>query len=70
MEMWLLFRFGDRNNMMISVNTWPHEEISYLLERHYLYEFNVILMGQNYKHLTKLHPSQVCHIYKSWECGS
>jgi len=32
-----------------------------LLERHHLCELNAILMGQNYKHLTKLYPSQVGH---------
>ena len=31
------------------------------MERHCLCEFNAISMGQNYKHLTELHPSQVGH---------
>src|SRR5258708_15311791 len=62
--MWLLSGFGDRKQYnMISANMRPHEEILYSVKRHRLCEVNAILMGQNYKHLTELHPSQVCHTY-------
>src|SRR6266436_1778228 len=51
---------------MISANMRPHEEILYSLERHHLCEFNAILMGQNYKHLTKLHPSSYLWAVGIW----
>src|SRR5258706_15162556 len=62
--MWLLSGFGDRKQYnTISANTCPHEEILYSLERHRLCEFNAILMGQNYKHLTELHPSSLSYLW-------